>query len=62
MLDKLKVATRYAENRHASSWIVGAALILGGAGIYTGIPRDAVYMATAGLVLVLVPLVNSVTD
>ncbi|MCS4162728.1 hypothetical protein GGP94_003176 [Salinibacter ruber] len=62
MLDKLKTATKYAESRHASSWIVGAALILGGVGIYMGIPRDAVYMATAGLVLVLVPLLNSVTD
>jgi len=62
MLDKLKAATKYAESRHASSWIVGAALILGGIGIYAGIPRDAVYMTTAGLVLVLVPLLNSVTD
>jgi len=62
MLDKLKAATQYAESRHASSWIVGAALILGGVGIYAGIARDAVYMATAGLVLVLVPLLNSVTD
>jgi len=62
MLDKLKAATQYAESRHASSWIVGMALIMGGVGIYAGAPRDAVYMATAGLVLVLVPLVNSVTD
>jgi hypothetical protein len=62
MLDKLKTATRYAESRHASSWIVGTALLLGGAGIYTGIPRDAVYMATAGLVLVLVPLANAIQD
>lgn len=62
MLDKLKTATRYAESRHASSWIVGAALILGGAGIYAGVPRDAVYMVTAGLVLVLVPLVNAIQD
>jgi hypothetical protein len=60
MLDKLKAATKYAESRHASSWIVGAALILGGVGIYAGIPRDAVYMGAAGLVLVLVPLVNSI--
>jgi len=60
MLDKLKAATQYAESRHASSWIVGAALIVGGVGIYAGIPRDAVYMGTAGLVLVLVPLVNSI--
>jgi hypothetical protein len=62
MLDKLKAATQYAQSRHASSWIVGMALIMGGVGIYAGAPRDAVYMATAGLVLVLVPLVNSVTD
>jgi len=60
MLDKLKTATRYAESRHASSWIVGAALIFGGVGIYLGIPRDAVYMGAAGLVLVLVPVVNSI--
>jgi hypothetical protein len=39
---------------------VGAALILGGVGIYAGIPRDAVYMGAAGLVLVLVPVVNSI--
>jgi len=62
MLDKLKAATKYAESRHASSWILGAALILGGVGIYVGAPRDAVYMATAGLVLVLVPLVNEIQD
>jgi uncharacterized membrane protein len=62
MLDKLKAATKYAESRHASSWVVGVALILGGAGIYTGIPRDAVYMATAGLVLVLVPALNAIRD
>jgi hypothetical protein len=62
MLDKLKAATQYAQSRHASSWIVGMALIMGGVGIYAGAPRDAVYMATAGLVLVLVPLLNSVTD
>jgi len=62
MLDKLKAATRYAESRHASSWIVGAALILGGVGIDAGIPRDAVYMATAGLVLVLVPALNAIRD
>jgi len=60
MLDKLKTATKYAESRHASSWIVGAALLLGGVGIYMGIPRDAVYMGTAGLVLVLVPAVNAI--
>ncbi|WVM04111.1 hypothetical protein [Salinibacter phage B2_17] len=60
MLDKLKTATKYAESRHASSWIVGAALILGGVGIYAGIARDAVYMGTAGLVLVLVPALNSI--
>jgi len=62
MLDKLKTATQYAESRHASSWVVGASLILGGAGIYAGIPRDAVYMGTAGLVLVLVPLLNAIQD
>jgi len=41
---------------------VGVALILGGIGVYAGISRDAVYMATAGLVLVLVPLVNAIED
>jgi len=62
MLDKLKAATQYAESRHASSWIVGMALIMGGVGIYAGAPRDAVYMATAGLVLVLVPAFNAIRD
>jgi uncharacterized membrane protein len=62
MLDKLKAATQYAQSRHASSWIVGMALIMGGVGIYAGAPRDAVYMATAGLVLVLVPALNAIRD
>jgi len=62
MLDKLKTATQYAESRHASSWIVGVALLLGGIGIYAGIPRDAVYMGAAGLVLVLVPLANTIQN
>jgi hypothetical protein len=62
MLDKLKAATQYAESRHASSWIVGAACVAAGAGVWVGVPRDAAYLISAGLVLVLVPLLNSVTD
>jgi len=62
MLDKLKTATQYAESRHASSWIVGAACVAAGAGVWAGVPRDAAYLISAGLVLVLVPVVNAIRD
>jgi len=62
MLDKLKKATKYAESNHASSWLVGIVCIAGGVGVWSGVPRDAAYLISAGLVLVLVPLVNSIQE
>lgn len=62
MLDKFKAAKKYAQSHHASSWVVGAACVAAGAGVWAGVPRDAAYLISAGLVLVLVPLVNSITD
>ncbi|MCS3667404.1 hypothetical protein GGP77_001633 [Salinibacter ruber] len=62
MLDKLKAATKYAESHHASSWVVGVACVAAGVGVWAGVPRDAAYLISAGLVLVLVPLLNAIQD
>jgi len=62
MVETLQKAKKYASSHHASSWVVGVACVAAGAGVWAGVPRDAAYLISAGLVLVLVPLLNSVTD
>jgi len=62
MVETLKKAKQYASSNHASSWVVGSACVAAGAGVWAGVPRDAAYLISAGLVLVLVPLVNSITE
>jgi len=62
MVETLKKAKQYAQSHHASSWVVGIACVGAGVGVWAGVPRDAAYLISAGAVLVLVPLLNSVTN
>jgi len=62
MVETLQKAKKYAQSHHASSWIVGAACVAAGAGVWAGVPRDAAYLISAGLVLVLVPTLNAITE
>lgn len=62
MFDKLTRFSEWAKSRHASSYAVGVGVLVYAVGTWYGLSRDITIALAGGVICLLVPALNSITD